>query len=75
MVQNWFQIILITRLIPFCDSQDCRKNIVSQGPVDGWIIKGINKVKEKKAKGSEAERKKRKREHTKEKMRNKRKKD
>ena len=32
-------------VLPFCRSENCKKNISSVGPVDAWIILGINKQK------------------------------
>jgi hypothetical protein len=34
-------------VIPICDSKVCRNSVVSIGDVEGWICKGLNKVKKK----------------------------
>ena len=34
-------------MIPICESKGCRNSVVSIGSVEGWICKGLNKVKQK----------------------------
>ena len=40
-----------TTVIPTCQNIACGKEIITEGPIDGWICKGINKAKQLKQMG------------------------